>query len=315
MAVEEPRDGLRLGAAGLPAVAGRADRRRADRRHRRADPAAVRDAVAPRRRPAARHRARRTPVHQPQARGVGRAADAVRRPHQPRPGRPRDDLGDLQPRRDRAADPEVDPVRRGARRRPLDPQHDPQAPRCRRLSGCRGQPPQAERARPPRVASMAPGTTRVRYATARRRSGGACAGHAGRGRSAAPESLLGGGAAPGRSPQQAAAGRRLDRRAGPADAGPARARTSGPDRARFQAADATRGPAGRGLPRPPGRQRRGAPGGLRHVGQRVWLVGGGAASYAAPIPCPAASPTTSTRAPTRSTPSPSRPGRSTTPGR
>ena len=50
----------------------------------RAGPAAVRDAVAPGRRAAARHRPRRTPVHQPQARGLGRAPDAVRRPHQPR---------------------------------------------------------------------------------------------------------------------------------------------------------------------------------------------------------------------------------------
>ena len=81
------RHRLRLGAARLPAVARRADGRGADRRRGRAHPAAVRDAVAPRRRAAARHRPRRTPVHQPHARGVGRAADAVRRPHQPQPQR------------------------------------------------------------------------------------------------------------------------------------------------------------------------------------------------------------------------------------
>ena len=55
--------------------------------------------------------------------------DAVRRAHQPRPGRARDHLRDLRPRRDRAADPEVDPVRRGARRRALDPAHLPHATR------------------------------------------------------------------------------------------------------------------------------------------------------------------------------------------
>ena len=113
--------GLRLGAARLPAVAGRAHRRRADRRDRRTDPAAVRDALPPRRGPAARHRPRRQALHQPRPRGLGRAADAVRRPHQPRPRRARDDLRDLRPRRDRAADPQVDPVRRGAGRRALDP--------------------------------------------------------------------------------------------------------------------------------------------------------------------------------------------------
>ena len=44
------RRGLRLGAARLPALARRAHGRRADRRDRRTHPAAVRDAVAPRRR-------------------------------------------------------------------------------------------------------------------------------------------------------------------------------------------------------------------------------------------------------------------------
>ena len=117
---------LRLGPARLPAVARRAHRRRADRRRRRADPAAVRDAVAPRRRPAARHRARRTPLHQPRPRGLGRAADAVRRAHQPRAGGARDDLRDLRPRGDRAADPEDHQVRRGAGRRPVDPGDQPQ---------------------------------------------------------------------------------------------------------------------------------------------------------------------------------------------
>ena len=92
---------------------------------RRADPAAVRDAVAPRGGAAARHRPRRTPVHQPQARGLGRAADAVRRPHQPRPRGAGQHLRDLPARRHRAADPEVDPVRRGAGRGPLDPEHQP----------------------------------------------------------------------------------------------------------------------------------------------------------------------------------------------
>ena len=37
-----------------------------------------------------------------------------------------DDLGDLRPRRHRAADPEDHQVRRGAGRRPLDPRHQPQ---------------------------------------------------------------------------------------------------------------------------------------------------------------------------------------------
>ena len=48
--------------------------------------------------------------------------DAVRRPHQPRARRARDDLRDLRPRRDRAADPQVDPVRRGTGGRSLDPE-------------------------------------------------------------------------------------------------------------------------------------------------------------------------------------------------
>ena len=117
---------VRLGAARLPALARRAHRRRADRGRRRADPAAVRDAVPPRRRPAARHRPRRTPVHQPRARGVGRAADAVRRTHQPRAGRAGDDLRDLRPRGHRAADPQDHQVRRGAGRRPVDPGDQPQ---------------------------------------------------------------------------------------------------------------------------------------------------------------------------------------------
>ena len=68
------RRGLRLGAARLPALARGADRRGADRRRRRTDPAAVRDALAPRRRAAARHRPRRTPLHQPRPGGVGRPA-------------------------------------------------------------------------------------------------------------------------------------------------------------------------------------------------------------------------------------------------
>ena len=77
---------LRLGAARLPAVARRAHRQRADRRRRGAHPAAVRDALAPRRRPAARHR-RTTYSGSPTAalEVLGRAADAVRRAHQPRP--------------------------------------------------------------------------------------------------------------------------------------------------------------------------------------------------------------------------------------
>ena len=108
---------LRLGAARLPALAGRADGGRADRRDRRTHPAAVRDAVAPRCRPAARHRPRREAVHQPRPRGLGRAADVVRRTHQPRAHRARDHLRDLRPRGDRAADPQVDPVRRGPRGR------------------------------------------------------------------------------------------------------------------------------------------------------------------------------------------------------
>ena len=108
--------------------------------HGRADPAAVRDPVAPRRRPAARHRARRTPLHQPQARGLGRAADAVRRAHEPRPRGAREHLRDLPARRHRAADPEVDPVRRGAGRRPVDPRHHPHAPRRRGLPRRRGGP-------------------------------------------------------------------------------------------------------------------------------------------------------------------------------
>ena len=55
----EDAERLRLGAPRLPALAGRAHRRRADGRQRRADPAAVRDVVPPWRRSAARHRARR----------------------------------------------------------------------------------------------------------------------------------------------------------------------------------------------------------------------------------------------------------------
>ena len=66
------------------------------------------------------------------ARGVGRAADAVRRPHQPRPHGARDDLRDLRPRRDRAADPEDDQVRRGAGRRPVDPARPAAAARAPR---------------------------------------------------------------------------------------------------------------------------------------------------------------------------------------
>ena len=76
--------------------------------------------------PAARHRPRRTPLHQPRARGVGRPADAVRRTHQPRAHRAGDDQRDLRPRGRRAADPQDDQVRRGAGRRPLDPRHQPQ---------------------------------------------------------------------------------------------------------------------------------------------------------------------------------------------
>ena len=91
-------DRVRLGAARLPAVARRAHRGRADRRRRRTHPAAVRDALPPRRGPAARHRPRRAPLHQPRPRGVGRAADVVRRPHQPRAHRAGDDLRDLRPR-------------------------------------------------------------------------------------------------------------------------------------------------------------------------------------------------------------------------
>ena len=108
--------GVRLDPARLPALARRAHGRRADRRRGRADPAPVRDALAPRRRPAARHRPRRTPLHQPRPRGVGRAADAVRRPHQPLADGAGDDLGDLRPRGHRAADPQDDQVRRGAGR-------------------------------------------------------------------------------------------------------------------------------------------------------------------------------------------------------
>ncbi len=124
---------LRLGPARLPTVAGRAHGGCAHRRRRRADPAAVRDAVAPRRRPAARHRARRPPLHQPRPRGVGRAAHALRRPHDARPHRARDDLRDLRPRRHRAADPEDHQVRRGARGRTLDPRHQPPQQGCGRL--------------------------------------------------------------------------------------------------------------------------------------------------------------------------------------
>ncbi len=48
--------------------------------------------------PAARHRPRRAPVHQPRPDGLGRAPDAVRRAHQPCPGRARHDLRHLRPR-------------------------------------------------------------------------------------------------------------------------------------------------------------------------------------------------------------------------
>ena len=58
--------------------------------------------------------------------------DAVRRPHQPRARGARDDLRDLRPRGRRAADPQDDQVRRGARRRPLDPRAPPAAARARR---------------------------------------------------------------------------------------------------------------------------------------------------------------------------------------
>ena len=168
---------LRLGAARLPAVAGRAHRRRAHRRRRRADPAPVRDAVAPRRRPAARHRARRTPVHQPRPRGVGRAADAVRRPHQPRAHRAGDDLRHLRPRGDRAADPQDHQVRRGAGRRPVDPGDHPQQqgraglPRGRGQPACERRPTASPRrsATAPQRPEPAPGhrSVRPRYGAAR----------------------------------------------------------------------------------------------------------------------------------------------------
>ena len=114
---------LRLGPARLPAVARSAHRRRTHRCAGCAHPAAVRDAVAPRRRPAARHRARRAPVHQPRSRGVGRAAHAVRRTDEPRQGGAREHLRVLRARRARAAHPEVDPLRGGAGRGTVDPQH------------------------------------------------------------------------------------------------------------------------------------------------------------------------------------------------
>ncbi len=136
---------LRLDPARLPALARGADRRRAHRRRRRPDPAAVRDALAPRRRPAARHGPRRTPLHQPRPRGLGRPADAVRRPHHPRAHRAGDDLGDLRPRGRRAADPQDDQVRRGAGRRSLDPRA-PAAP-ARALSPTAPSPPTSSSAR------------------------------------------------------------------------------------------------------------------------------------------------------------------------
>ena len=170
------RHRLRLGAARLPAVARRADGRGADRRRRRADPAPVRDALAPRRRAAARHRPRRTPLHQPRARGVGRAADAVRRPHQPRAHGAGDDLGDLRPRGDRAADPEDDQVRRGARRRPVDPARPAAAARARRPTA-RWPPTSSPAPEAPRAAGRAAaGRRAVRAATGR--SGRATAGSA-----------------------------------------------------------------------------------------------------------------------------------------
>ena len=118
---------VRLGPARLPALARCPHRRGPHRRRRRADPVAVRDAVAPRRRPAARHRPRRPPLHQPRPRGVGRAARRCTTGAPTTPGRARQHLRDLRARRDRAADPEVDPLRRGTGGRPVDPAHRPRA--------------------------------------------------------------------------------------------------------------------------------------------------------------------------------------------
>ena len=71
----------------LPALAGRADPQRADRRRRGDRAVAVRDAGPPRRRAVPAHRRRRSADHQPESAAAGRIADAVRLAHHPHPRR------------------------------------------------------------------------------------------------------------------------------------------------------------------------------------------------------------------------------------
>ena len=108
---------LRLGPAGLSALARPADRERAHRRRRGARAAAVRDALAPRGRSAGRdceRRAAPSPI-----RGCGCRGDphAVRRAAGAQPRRPRRHRRPLRAAGARAPDRAVGAVRRGARRR------------------------------------------------------------------------------------------------------------------------------------------------------------------------------------------------------
>ena len=293
---------VRLGAARLPAVARRADRRRADRRPGRADPAAVRDAVAPRRGAAARHRPRRTPVHQPRPRGVGRAADVVRRAHQPRADGARDDLRHLRPRGDRAADPEDDQVRRGAGRRSLDPRHQPQQ------QGCTGLPRGRRRTwSRPRSATKAGDDDAPTAARCGRATGGSR-------RSSTSLTVLGGGrAGRARRPRRPARRRPAPARrpaSYTADATPTGAPPTPPSGDRVDRPATVRTPRTRRPPRAdvgttarlPARQRHGPadrlqpepPAGLAGRRRRP-------TTCSAPTWSRAASPTTSSRAPTRST--------------
>ena len=93
----------------------------------------MRDAVAPRRRPAARHRPRRTPVHQPRA---SRSGACCRRCTTGAPTTRATVLETISETYDlevdRAADPQDDQVRRGAGRRPLDPRRPAAAARAPR---------------------------------------------------------------------------------------------------------------------------------------------------------------------------------------